>query len=862
MENRESFIKSAVNLIAKSKPGLIVALSLWFLSCNQATTDELTKLTGKLSIENPKHGFVSRLMPTKWEESLISGNGTIGVLMPGNVNKDRIVLSHEKLFLPKYAPAEAPNLGNRLAETRKLILEGNYEQAGKIMMEEGVKSGIKDLIWTNPLIPACQLELESLNPIQHTSYARSINYETGEAIVAFSDGKTIIHRKAFVSRTDNVAVLNISSTDKSQISYKFRLNQLPAEIDENEFIPGVSSNPEDYTVKGDNAVRRNAETDENEGIEEVDDENFLDEDNDDEFDEFNTDNYVEPFQVKIEDNTLTYETKFKKTWEGSLKSYIVTTKIFPKGGSSNIKDGWINIENADEILVISTIDLFHEHPVKEKSELYEKIDAVTPDYNTLLESHAKVHGEMFNRFNFSLGKDSQLNVTAEELLSSSSQDNFNPELVVQLLKSSRYNNISSTGELPPALQGIWSGTWWPAWSGDFTLNGNVPSSIAGGLNSNFPEVTEAYLKMMTSWYADFKHNAKALYGLDGIFVPSRGSDFGSCYHYIDQFPHLYWWTGTAWPSHFFYDYWLYTGDEEFLKTNVIPFMLDAYKFLSSILYKHNGQYIFIPSYSPEIAPLEKHPIAINATMDVASMKQLLRNLITLAEQGYIPVESIPEYKEILENLPKYAIGNKGELKEWIWDGFENDDAHRHASHFYMLYDGLDPEFIENPELQNAAIKAIESRMKYRREAQGAEMAFGLVQLGTAAAHLKDVSHAYESVKWMCSSYWNPALVSYHDPGAIFNHDISGGLPAVVTYMLLQSTTDQIELLPALPADWPNGSIKGARARGGFIIDVEWDNYQPSAVKVKSLAGNKTKIKFGDKEWEVSCEKGETVSLPL
>lgn len=862
MKNRLSFIKSVESFLAKSSSVFVATLILWFFSCNQSTINELTELTKKLSIENPKHGFVSRLMPTKWEESLISGNGTIGTLMPGNVNKDRVVLSHEKLFLPKYAPAKAPNLGSRLAETRKLILEGNYKKAGEIMMEEGIKSGIKDLVWTNPLIPACQLELESLNPIQHNTYARSIDYETGETTVAFSDDQTTIHRKAFVSRTDNVAVLNISSPKGNKVSYKFRLNQLPSEIDEKEFIPGVSSNPEDYTVKGDNAVRRNANTDNNEDVEEEDDENFLEDGNEEEFDEFNTENYVEPFHAKIEDNTLTYSSKFKKSWEGSLKSYSVTTKIYPKGGSSVIKDGWIYIENAEEILVLSSIDLYHEQTVEENHEAHDKIDAVVHDYNKLLESHAKVHGEMFNRFKFSLGKNTQLKVTAEELLASSSAEKFNPELVVQLLKSSRYNNISSTGELPPALQGIWSGTWWPAWSGDFTLNGNVPSSIAGGLNCNFPEVTEAYLNMMTSWYDDYKHNAKALYGLEGIFVPSRGSDFGSCYHYIDQFPHLYWWTGTAWPSHFFYDYWLYTGDEEFLKTNVIPFMLDAYKFLSSILYEHNGQYIFIPSYSPEIAPLDKHPIAINATMDVASMKQLLRNLITLAEQGHIPVESIPEYKEILEKLPKYAIDGKGELKEWIWDGFENDDAHRHASHFYMLYDGLDPEFIENPDLQDAAIKAIESRMKYRREAKGAEMAFGLVQLGTAAAHLKDVDHAYESVKWMCSSYWNPALVSYHDPGAIFNHDISGGLPAVVSYMLLQSTKDEIELLPALPTDWPNGSIKGARARGGFIIDVEWENYQPLAVKVKSLAGNNTKVKFGDKEWEISCKKGETVSLPL
>lgn len=831
---------------------MVFCTLLFFSNCTNNTT--IDELTNELKFENPKHGFVSALMPTKWEESLISGNGTIGTLMPGNPNKDRVVLSHEKLFLPKYAPTKAPDLGSRLEETRQLIFNGEYEKAGEIMMEEGKKAGIKDLIWTNPHIPACQIELISLNPIEQTAYARSTNYETGETKVAFTNGKSIIHRNAFVSRTDDVAVLNISSPSKSKLSYKFRLNQLPDEVDASEFIPGVSNNPDDYSVKGNNAVRGNKE--------EVDDESFISEEEDDEENEdaFNTANFVEPFQIAIENNIITYTTEFKKKWNGSLKSYAVVTKVIPTNGILTVEDGWIKVEEADEIMVLSAIELSHELNLFDNADLVAKLNSLDTDYATLLSEHAAMHGEMFNRFSFNLGKSSQLQVTAEELLASSTPENFNQDLVVQLAKSSRYNNISSTGEIPPALQGIWGGTWWPAWSGDFTLNGNVPSSIAHGLNCNFPEVTMGYLNMMTAWFDDYKDNAKKMYGLDGIFVPSRASDFGSCYHYIGEFPHLYWWTGTTWPCHFFYDYWLYTGDEEFLKTRAIPFMLESYKFLSKILYKNDGQYIFIPSYSPEIGPIGKHPIAINATMDVASMKQFLRNLIALAEQGYIPEASSTEYKEILNNLPKYEIDQNGELKEWIWDNMETDNAHRHASHLYMLFDGLDPEFIENPALVDASIKAIESRMEYRREGRGAEMAFGLVQLGTAAAHLKDTAHAYEAVKWLCSSYWNQALNSYHDPGEIFNHDISGGLPAVVTYMLLQSTNEYIELLPALPSEWPNGSIKGALARGGFIIDFEWENGTPTSIHVKSLKGSNTKVVFKDMEWEIDVEMGELVKL--
>ena len=203
----------------KSPIHLLATAILTIASCStNAKKSIIDQVVQDLKIENPKHGFISKLLPTKWEESLISGNGTIGTLMPGNANKDRVVLSHEKLFLPKYAPAPAPKLGSRLNETRKLIFEEKYQDAAKIMMEEGIKSGIKDLVWTNPLIPACQIEIDNLNPIEYNNYARSIDYETGETKIAFSDGETIIHRSAFVSRKDDVAVVKISSPSQSKLS--------------------------------------------------------------------------------------------------------------------------------------------------------------------------------------------------------------------------------------------------------------------------------------------------------------------------------------------------------------------------------------------------------------------------------------------------------------------------------------------------------------------------------------------------------------------------------------------------------------------------------------------------------------------
>ena len=132
-------------------------------------------------------------------------------------------------------------------------------------------------------------------------------------------------------------------------------------------------------------------------------------------------------------------------------------------------------------------------------------------YSNLLDAHTNIHSAMFNQFNLQLGSAEKTHQTSEELIAASSFGNLNPQLVNQLCEASRYTVISSTGKLPPALQGIWGGTWRPNWSGDFTQNGNVQSAIACGLNCNFQEVTEAHLNYMWSKIDDFRDNARDLY---------------------------------------------------------------------------------------------------------------------------------------------------------------------------------------------------------------------------------------------------------------------------------------------------------------------------------------------------------------
>ena len=146
--------------------------------------------------------------------------------------------------------------------------------------------------------------------------------------------------------------------------------------------------------------------------------------------------------------------------------------------------------------------------------------------------------------------------------------------------------------------------------------------------------------------------------------------------------------------------------------------------------------------------------------------------------------------------------------------------------------------------------AIEKRLEYRRAKRGAEMAFGLVQLGMSAAYLRDTAHAYECVQWLMNSYWSPAMVSQHDPGEILNTDISGGLPALIITMLVQSFEPaapgspwRIVILPCLPREWPDGSLRGVRCRGGFEVSVEWARRTVGRLEVTSLRGERCEVEL-------------------
>jgi hypothetical protein len=244
-------------------------------------------------------------------------------------------------------------------------------------------------------------------------------------------------------------------------------------------------------------------------------------------------------------------------------------------------------------------------------------------------------------------------------------------------------------------------------------------------------------------------------------------------------------------------------------------------------------------------------------MDVAVAKELLRNVIAASRELGVNREKIPLWRTMLKKMPEYMISKDGVAKEWLTPKLEDRLSHRHSSQLYPLYDGMPEEIAKNAELQAAFKRIVEIKLEKHWKRSGF-MSFGLVQLGQAATSLGENELAYECLIYLVNRFWLHNLASMHNHKSLFNMDISGGMPAVIIKMLVASEPGNIQLLPALPAVWPSGTIEGVLCRGQVEIKrLHWDE---GRILVSLISAKKQSIilEAPSEISDISVEKGSVL----
>lgn len=740
----------------------------------------------------PRHGFVSMQPAGTWEQGLLCGNGTIGVNVLGEPLDETITFTHARMYLPDGAPSPPPDTAARLGEMRHLIDRGLYQDAYRKGLEI---SGRSDFRYPDAFAPAFDLHIQTRARGDVRDYRRGVDFQTGVATVHWADDRGVFERRVFASRADGVAVMRITGPAPGMIDCTMKFDATRPSL---KLPPGL--------VKGSN-------------------ETFS--------------SLVGDVRTTADGGGLTFTCKFTRAYPGGIQSLDGVARLIAPGATISADGDTVSIRNADRVMLLVRIEPVYQPAHSGIGTLKRALGEIDADYDRLLERHAAVHGALFNRVRLDIGGGGDHQLSTERLLDKSSDADLSKALVEKLFDAGRYNIISATGEMPPNLQGIWAGTYKSYWSGGYTQNGNLPSAIAALMRGNTPELMLTYTRYMESMTPHMRVNARHIFGARGIVLPAHTS-----VHAYSLLPLGYggcnWTAGAAWAAHFFYDYYLYTGDRKFLAEHALPFMQEAALFFEDFLYEGpDGIQVFNPSDSPENVPSNSDThVSCNATMDVVTVKELLGNLIAASRTLDVNQDKIPVWEKMLEKMPPYMLDERGMVKEWLTPKLHDQLDHRHSSHLYELFDGLPAGIARDPKLREGFRRVIAHKLDNHYK-QAGFMAFGISQLGLAATSLGEEDLAYQSLVLLVNHYWLNNLASAHNPGRAFNMDISGSLPAMIMKMLVDSQPGAVRLLPAVPHQWPAGTIEGVLCRGQIEIGkLQW---LPGKVIVSLRSGKEQTI---------------------
>ena len=704
-----------------------------------------------------------------WEHGLVVGGGSVGAVIFGPADRQVVSLSHERFFVPTNPSPAAPDIAPVLDELRRAVLAGDTALASRLMAQAAHASGYADgLVWTDPLGICATLVITSSGGTVQAR--RTMDLFHGEVSVRWRDragGSNAL--RMLIPRGEQTVWIGLESELGMQTVLELGLD-------------GSADTALDTGVPDASTAVRAALTGGSHGRVVAD------------------------------------------TGDPATSSVVTAASGSPWSTEAGALRCRVEVAAGER----TTIRLDVAVGTASTS------DAVLADWDALRERQAQTHGRLVGVSTLDLGADRSTETT-EQLWEAARQGEpgARRRVVEVAYLSGRANVVASTGELPPTLQGVWQGTWRPAWSADYTMNGNVQNGgIAGLIPTGTPELARSLLALVLPFVDDYRENARRVFGAEGMLLPSRMSTHGRANHFAEAYPHLFWVGCGGWVLRFAADLVSTTGDRTLVDDKLWSLVEGVLRFAETSTVWIEGRRHLVPDYSPENAPeADASPIVADATMDVAILRDAARAASVLARaRGDHSLDD--RWARLAASLPPYRVADDGTLAEWISDLWPENVAHRHTSQLYPLWYEPDPAFVGSTasaaRLRDAAAATVAAKIAWRAQDPTAppgrmEMAFGLVQVGLAAAALGDARSALTCAHWLAIDHWRPALTTTHDAGRIFNLDASGGLPALVAAMLVGSTLDTLTVLPALPAEWERGRVTGLRARGGLVVDrLSWD----------------------------------------